>query len=52
MAFLSPGLSSRDISFSVADDHMAVISSPSKFHLIRLSNGIHHLPNHITDLTN
>ena len=22
MAFLSPGLSSRDISFSVADDHM------------------------------
>ena len=23
MAFLSPGLSSRDISFSIADDHMA-----------------------------
>ena len=46
IAFSSPGLSSREISFSVADDHMAVITSPSKFPLTSHSNGIHHLQNH------
>ena len=33
MTFISPGLSSRDISFSIADDHMGSDHSPSKFHL-------------------
>ena len=53
MAFITPGLSSRDISFSVADDHMgsAVITSPLKFQSISHSNGTHHLPNHVTSLT-
>ena len=53
MAFVTPGLSSRDISFSVADDHMgsAVITSTFKFHSTSHSNGTHHLPNHVTSLT-
>ena len=33
MAFITPGLSSRDISFSVAADHMGSDHFPSKFHL-------------------
>ena len=33
MTFLSPGLSFRDISFRVADDHMGSDHFPSKFHL-------------------
>ena len=51
MAFLSPGLSSRDISFSVADDHMDSDHFPSKFNLTNHSNEIHHLQNHAADLT-
>ena len=51
MAFLCTGLNSRDISFSIADDHMAVITSPCKFHLTSHSNGICHLHSHATDLT-
>ena len=50
-AFISPALSSRDISFSVADDHMGSDHSPSKFHLASHSSEIHHLLNHVTDLT-
>ena len=46
MAFITPGLSSRDISFTVADDHI-----PFKFHLTSHSNRTHHFPNHDTDLT-
>ena len=42
-AFLSPGLSSRDISFRIADDH--------KFQLTSHSSRIHHLQHHTTDLT-
>ena len=33
MAFLSPGLSSRDISFSVADDHMSCVYFPIQISL-------------------
>ena len=33
MAFLSPGLSSRDISFSVADDHMGCVYFPIQISL-------------------
>ena len=51
IAFLSPGLSSRDISFSIADDHMGNDHFPSKFHSTSHSNRIHHLHNHVTDLT-
>ena len=51
MAFISPGRSSRDLSFSVADDHMGIDHFPSKFHLTSHSNVIHHLQNHATDLT-
>ena len=52
MAFITQGLSSRGIFVSVADDHMgSVIISPFKFHLTRHSNGTHHLPNHVTELT-
>ena len=51
MAFIAPGLSSRDISFSVADDHMGSDHFPFKFHLTSHSNGTHRLPNHVTDLT-
>ena len=40
-AFISPGLSSRDLSFT----------SPYKLHLTSHSNVIHHLQNHATDLT-
>ena len=29
-----------------------MITSPSKFHMTSYSNGIHHLQNHATDLTN
>ena len=36
MAFITPGLSSRDISFSVADDHIG------SDHLTSHSNGTHH----------
>ena len=35
MAFLSPGLSSRDISFSVADDHMGSDHFPIQISLDR-----------------
>ena len=51
MAFLSPGLSSQDISISVADYHMGSDHFPSKSHLTSHSNGIHHLQNHAADLT-
>ena len=51
MAFISPGLSSRDISFSVADDHMGSDHFPIQIHLTSHSNRIHPLPNHVTDLT-
>ena len=51
MAFLSVGLSSRDISFSTADDHMGSDLSPFKFHLTSHSNETYHLLNHVTDLT-
>ena len=43
MAFISPGLSSRDLSFSVADDHMGSDHFPIQFHLTSHSNVIHHL---------
>ena len=33
MAFLSPGLSSRDISFSIADDHMGIDHFPIQISL-------------------
>ena len=51
MAFITLDLSSRDISFSVADDHMDSDHSQFKFHLTSHSNGTHHLLNHVTDLT-
>ena len=51
MAFITPGLSSGDISFSVADDHMGSDHFPFKFHLTSHSNRTHHLPNDVTDLT-
>ena len=51
MTFLSPGLSSRDISFSVADDHMGSDHFPIQFYLTSHSNRTHHLLNHVTDLT-
>ena len=51
MAFITPGLSSRDISFSVADHHMGSDHFPFKFHLTSHSDGTHHLPNHVTNLT-
>ena len=52
MAFLSPGLSSKDVSFSIADDHTwAVITSQSKFLLTSHSNETHHLQNDATNLT-
>ena len=45
MAFISPGLSSRDFSFNIADDHMGSDHFPIE---ISLDN---HLRNHVTDLT-
>ena len=51
MAFITPGLSSRDISFSVADGHMGSDHFPIQFHSTSHSDGTHHLPNHVTDLT-
>ena len=51
MALLSSGLSSQDISFSIADDHMGSDHFPFKFHLTSHSNEIHHLQNKATDLT-
>ena len=36
MAFLSPGLSSRDISFSIADDHMGSDHFPIQISLDKL----------------
>ena len=51
MAFLSSGLSSRDILLSIADDHMGSDHFPSKFHLTSHSSEVHHLLNHDTDLT-
>ena len=47
-AFLSPGLSSRDISFCIADDHMGSDHFPIQIHLTSHSNKIHHLQNHAT----
>ena len=35
IAFIIPGLSSRDISSSIADDHMGSDYFPLKFHLTR-----------------
>ena len=55
MAFLSPGLSSQDISFSVADDHMGSDHFPIQISLDKplkrniLKRKIH-LLNHVTDL--
>ena len=46
MAFITPGLSSRELTIT-----WAVIISPFKFHLTSHSNERHHLPNHVTDLT-
>ena len=51
MAFLSPGLSSRDISFSIADDHMGSDHFPIHISLDKPLSGTHHLLNHVTDLT-
>ena len=51
MAFITPGLSSRDISFNVADDHMGSDLFPIQISLDKPLNGTHHLPNHVTDLT-
>ena len=44
-------MSSRDISFSIADDHMGNDHFPIQFQLTSHSNEIHHLQNHATDLT-
>ena len=54
MAFLSPSLSSRDISFSVADDHLGSDQFPIQISLdkpLKRNLREHHLPNHVTDLT-
>ena len=51
MAFLSPCLSSQDISFSIADDQMGSDNFLFKFHLTSHSNEILHILNHVTDLT-
>ena len=52
MAFIIPGLSSPDISFSVADDYMGSDHFPIQISLDKPhSNGTHHSPNHVTDLT-
>ena len=49
MTFITPGLSFRDISFSVADDHMGSDHFPIQFHLTIAShsNGTHHLPKNV-----
>ena len=51
MAFLSPGLSSRDILFSVADDHMGSDHFPIQISLDKPLKRTYHLLNHVTDLT-
>ena len=51
MAFISPGLSSGTFLSALLMIIWAVITSPFKFHLTSHSNGTHHLPNHVTDLT-
>ena len=51
MVFLSPGLSSRDISFSVADDHMGSNHFPIQISLDKPPKQNTPTPNHITDLT-
>ena len=51
MAFISTGLSFRDLSFSIADDHMGSGHFPIQISLTSHSNVIHHLQNHATNLT-
>ena len=51
MAFLSPALSSWDISFSVADDHMGSDHFPIQISLDKPLKRTRHLLNHVTDLT-
>ena len=51
MAFLSPGLSSRDISFSVADDHIGSDHLPIQISLDKPPKRNTSLTDHITDLT-
>ena len=49
MAFLSRGLSSRDILFSIADNHMGSDHFPIQISLDKPLE-IHHLQNHATNL--
>ena len=51
MAFITPGLSSRDISFSVADDHMGSDHFPIQISLDKPLKRNTPLLNHVTDLT-
>ena len=51
MAFISPSLSSRDISFSVADDQMGSDHFSVQISLDKPLKRNTPLPNHITDLT-
>ena len=51
MAFISPGLSSRDISFSVADDHMGSDHFPIQISLDKRLKRNTPLTKHVTDLT-
>ena len=51
MAFMTPRLSSRDNSFSVADDHMGSDHFPIQISLDKPLKRNTPLPNHVTDLT-
>ena len=51
MAFLTPGLSSRDISFSVADDHMGSDHFTIQISLEKPLKWNTSLTEHVTDLT-
>ena len=53
MAFITQGLSSRDISFSVADDHMGSDHFPIQISLDKplKRNTPLTIPNHVTNLT-
>ena len=51
MAFISPGISSRDLSFSVADDHMGSDHFPIQISLDKPIKRNAPLTDHTTDLT-
>ena len=51
MAFINPSLSSRDISFRVADDQMDSDHFPIQISVDKPLKRTHHQPHHATDLT-